>query len=140
MDVDWNYVLDGDTDSATEKFTSAIFTAATTAIPKKKVRIRRNDKPWLTNDLRRSIRKRDRLFKQAQRGQNSRHNTDETNKALWSKWRQQRNLVTALNKRLQSEHIETKERALIDNKRDPFTYHKILNHLSGDNTIKTYRR
>ena len=131
MDVDWNYVLDGDTDSATEKFTSANLTAATTAIPKKRVQIRRNDKPWMTNDLRRSIRKRDRLFKQAQRGQNSRHNTDETNKALWSKWRQQRNLVTALNKRLRNEHIETKARALIDNKRDPFTYHKILKSLLG---------
>ena len=30
-------------------------------------------------------------------------------------------LGTALNKRLRNEHIETKARALIDNKRDPFT-------------------
>ena len=40
-------------------------------------------------------------------------------------------LVTALNKRLGNEHIETKVRALIDNKRDPLTYHKILKSLIG---------
>ena len=131
MDVDWNHVLDCDIDSATEKFTSAILTAATTAIPKKTVRTRRNDKPWMTNELRRNIRKRDRLFKQAQRGQNTRHNTDEANKTRWSKWRQQRNLVTALNKRLRNDYIETKARALIETKRDPFTYHKILKSLVG---------
>ena len=136
LDVDWDEVLDGDIDSATEKFTTVISTAATEAIPKKIVRFRLNDKPWVTNELRRNVRKRDRLFRQAQRGQRTR-DTHDSDTILWNKWRRQRNYVTALNRRLRDDYMEMKAKTLIENKRDPFTYHKILKSLIGRKHHKT---
>ena len=131
MQVDWDEVLDGDVDSATEKFTAVITDAATQAIPKKTIRIRQNDKPWVTNELRQNIRKRDRLFRQAQRGQRKGDNAHDMDSLLWNKWKRQRNFVSALNKRLRDNYIETKAKTLVEYKHDPFTYHKVLKSLIG---------
>ena len=130
MNVDWEQVLDGDIDSATDKFTSVLSAAATDTIPRRTIRIRRNDKPWATSELRRNIRKRDRLFRQAQRT-SLRHIGHDGDRKLWDKWRRQRNFVTSLNRTLRDDYIQTKARTLTESKHDPFTYHKILKSLTG---------
>ena len=67
LETDWDNVLDGDIDQATTKFTEVLLSAAATSIPCKKVRVSGHDKPWITSALKREMRKRDRLFRTAQK-------------------------------------------------------------------------
>ena len=106
MDADWEAILDRDIDSATEQFTSAISTAAKETIPTKILRTKRKDKPWMTNELKRNIRKRDRLFKQAKRTNNY---------VDWERWRNQRNIVTSMNRRLRQSHLQLQIHKLLEN-------------------------
>ena len=119
--VNWNGIADNDVEEGIELLTSAIFQAATACIPTKTVK-QRNDKPWLSCELKREMRKRDRLFRAAQY-QNS--------EVGWTRWRNQRNLVTSLNRRLKSEHIRRKVELLIENKKSPYKYHQILKSITG---------
>ena len=68
------------------------------------------------------MRKRDRLFRLAQ-SQNSEQG--------WSTWRNQRNLVTSLNRRLKNDHLRQKISLLMENKKSPYKYHKILKSITG---------
>ena len=119
--MEWNEITDKDVDLATEAFTEAILDTASRCIPTKTVRTR-SDKLWVTTDLRRQIRKRDRLFKLARARQ-----TDYD----WTRWRTQRNLVTNINRKLKKEHIRHKVDLLLENKKDPFKYHTILKNITG---------
>lgn len=80
--TDWNDILDNDIDTATNLFISAIHTAASAAIPRKRKINYSQQKPWMTSELRRNIRKRDRLFKVAKRTETAFN---------WDRWRYQRN-------------------------------------------------
>ena len=103
-------ILENDIDKATELFTDAILSAAVDSIPVKTIRIRTTDKPWVTAELRKNIRKRDRLFKQARLKQ-TQHS--------WDRWKQQRNVVTDLNRRLKNDHILLQVNKLIEYKSNP---------------------
>ena len=120
--TDWNAILDKDIDDATIDFTSHILDAARQCIPTKRIR-RRHDKPWVTTQLLRQIRKRERLFNVARK-----RKTDEQ---AWTRWRTQRNLVTNLNRQLYDEHVKNKVSLLLQYKHDPYKYHKILKDISG---------
>ena len=63
--VDWNALLSDleDVDEICEKFTETFLKIARECIPTKYVTVRNNDRPWFTNELRREIRKRDRIRK-----------------------------------------------------------------------------
>ena len=123
MDTNWRQILEMDIDDATIDFTSAILSAAKQAIPTKVVRIRQNDKPWITSELKRNIRKRDRLFKTARQKQ--------ADDQAWDKWRRQRNLVTDLNRRLKQDHLTKQVCRLLERKHDPYKYHQILRNITG---------
>ena len=103
---------------ATEKFTDTILAAAADSIPMKIVKVRHNNKIWLTPELKVSMRKRDRLFRLARQRQTTQD---------WLKWRQQRNKTTALNRRLKNEHLQKHVNKLVEQKHDPYKY----------NTLKT---
>ena len=66
-DTDWDTILDCDTDEATEKFTETFLNAANAAIPHRNITIKSTDKPWVTSELKKNIRKRDRLFRTAKK-------------------------------------------------------------------------
>ena len=68
-------------------FTNKLTNTAQEHIPHKQCTIRTNDKPWMTNTIRRHIRKRRRIHKKAKRSNNE---TD------WTLFRNQRNHVTSL--------------------------------------------
>ena len=123
MNIDWRHILSLDIDTATSQFTSTILSAAKQAIPTKTIRVRQMDKPWVTNELKRNIRKRDRLFKTA------RHRP--TNDQAWDRWRQQRNLVTDLNRRLKQDHLTAQIHRLLQYKHDPYKYHQLLRNITG---------
>ena len=63
----WNSVINDNVtvDDACNKFTSTFFEFCKECIPRKKVLIRPNDKPWFNSELRYNIRLRDRLRKKA---------------------------------------------------------------------------
>ena len=61
--------LNFDINTATEWLTVLMLDAAADAINKKRQYAAKNGKPWMTSELRRQMRKRDRLFRQAQRAQ-----------------------------------------------------------------------
>ena len=123
IDIDWRQIISQDIDTATYQFTSAILSAAKQAIPTKTIRIRQADKPWVTNELKRNIRKRDRLFKIA------RHRP--TNDEAWDRWRRQRNSVTDLNRRLKQDHLTMQIQRLLEYKHDPYKYHQLLRNITG---------
>ena len=120
--TDWDSIITKDIHDAVLDFTDAILNAARTAIPTKQVHIKHKEKPWVNNELKRNIRKRDMLFKCAKRTQSD---TD------WYNWKEQRNLVTYLNRRLHSEHIQSEVNKLTENKQNLHKYHQILGNLTG---------
>ena len=119
--TDWRAITDLDVDEATELFTTTLLDAAKQCIPCKSVRLKR-DKPWVTSELRKNMKKRDRLFKIARDRQTEYH---------WARWRAQRNIVTSLNRRLKHENLKNKVAVLLENKADPYKYHTILKNITG---------
>lgn len=65
LNTDWNAIIteQPDVDTACESFTKTFMDIAQVCIPTNVVTIRPNDKVWMTSELRREIRKRDRLRK-----------------------------------------------------------------------------
>ena len=126
--TNWDDITDKNVDEATEALTDTLYHAATLCIPVKNVRSR-HDKLWVTPELRRHIRKRNRLFNLARKRQTEYH---------WTRWRTQRNLVTSMNRKLKNELMKSKISILLENKKDPFKYHTILKSITGlrrDTTI-----
>ena len=122
QNTDWTHILNNDVDTATELFVAEINNAAVASIPIKRKAKPSRQKPWVTSELKRHIRKRDRLFKIAKQNQ-----TDFN----WQRWRYQRNLVTTMNRQLKDEHIQNQVQKLATEKRHPYKYHKTLRTLIG---------
>ena len=122
LNTDWDRLLDCDVDEATDNFTDTLMTAAKASIPQIHISINANNKPWFSLELKREIRKRDRLFRIAKK-----RNTDKD----WDRWRRQRNITTDTNQRLKHLHIQTQVTKLLDKKKDPRAYHRILQNLIG---------
>ena len=89
--ADWNLLLSepNDVNEACEIFTNTYLNMATNNIPTRVVTIRPNDKPWFNSDLRREMRKRDRLRRSA---------IKKNSLAVYEKYRKQRNRVNNLKK------------------------------------------
>ena len=122
LDTDWDSVLDGDIDSATTKLTETLLNAANEAIPRRQVMTKNYDKPWVTADLKKQIRKRDRLFRLARK-----RDTDSD----WNRWRRQRNMTTDLNKRLKDSYVQNQAHKLLETKHNAHKYHNILKDMIG---------
>ena len=122
MATDWTRILNLNLNDAVQQFTETLRDAARQSIPIKQVRIRQNDKPWITSELKKEIRKRNRLFKAAKESQQQ-HD--------WRRWRVQRNQVTNLNRNTRDEHFKMKLQNLLQNKHNPHKYHTILKSLMG---------
>ena len=120
LNTDWDTLLTGDVDKATQDITSTIISAAKMAIPTKVIRTGKRHKPWMTNDLIRNIKKRDRLFKRAKQQQRD---------SDWQRWKTQRNYVTDLNKRNREHYIQAKVKCLLQNRQSPYKYHNTLKEL-----------
>ena len=67
MRASWNDILEQDLDRATNDFMNTILDAASKSIPKKRINVRDTYKSLVTSELRRYIRKRERLFRLAKR-------------------------------------------------------------------------
>ena len=128
LDTDWDSVLDGDVNDATSKLTETLLYAANEAIPRRHVMTKKHDKPWVTSDLKKQIRKRDRLFRLAKKRDKD---------FDWSCWRHQRNITTDLNKRLKESYIQSQAHKLLETKQNAHKYHQILKGMVGKKRIQT---
>ena len=126
-DTDWGNIMEKDIDTATSQFITTLHDAASATIPKILIRRKCNDKSWITNTLKRNIRKRDRLLRLAKQTQNDFN---------WARWRHQRNLVTAINRQLKSEHIKRQVEKLTEQRQTPYKYHKTLRAVIGRSSDK----
>ena len=122
LNTDWSNILSKDIDTATSEFIAVLNNAASAAIPKRHLKQKRDNKSWITSDLKRNIRKRDRLFKLAKETQSD---------SNWARWRYQRNVVTTMNRRLKSDYIKAQVGKLLALKHDPHKYHKTLRSITG---------
>lgn len=75
MAVNWGKIAQKEIHSAVRDFTHALLMAAKTAILSKTTRLRPKDKPLVTNELKRNIRKRNRLFRQVKQINNDQENS-----------------------------------------------------------------
>jgi hypothetical protein len=85
--VNWESLKDEDINFAYEKWYSCFRGIIESHIPHKTVTIRPRDKPWMNANVRRAIRKRNRLLKIHCKTRST---------ASWEKYRQQRNDTTTL--------------------------------------------
>ena len=87
MNTNWDYMLhNNNLENAVKMVTEKIHTVASESIPNFDITIRPKDPPWITNTIRKQIRKRNRKHKKAKMTNRQEH---------WSSFRQQRNKVTA---------------------------------------------
>lgn len=130
--LDWNALLpDGtDVDQMTDIFTETFLAVAGRSIPTREVTIRRNDKSWFNNELRREIRKRDRLRKRALKSK-----TDDD----ILKYKRQRNRVNNLKKSAKEKFESNLDNFILENVNNPKAYWKIMKMLiksnKGSNSI-----
>ena len=118
--TDWDDLLNRNVSEATEMFTHAILEAAYETIPRRTIKLHSLDKPWVTQELKAEIARRNRLFKRAKRTETQRS---------WLLWKIQRNKVTALNKNLKAAHVRNQVQKLTENKHDPRRYHQLLKNI-----------
>ena len=130
--LDWNALLpdDMDVDEMTEVFTETFLIVAERCIPTREVTIRRNDKSWFNNELRREMRKRDRLRKKALKSK-----TD----VNILKYKKQRNRVNNLKKAAKEKFENNLDNFILENVTNPKAYWKIMKMLikstKGSNSI-----
>jgi hypothetical protein len=111
-----------DIDKITTDISNTILSAAEATIPNKLVTIRKQDPAWLTNEIRKLIRKKNRIHNKAKR----------LNKpADWNKFRKIRNDVTSLVRKARDAYQDKLVSRLSDDHPSTRTWWKTCNQISG---------
>ena len=120
--TDWSALLSDldDVDEMCTTFTSTFLQIARECIPTKEITVRENDKPWFTSELRKEIRKRNRLRKSALR-------TKKESDIL--KYKRQRNRVNNLKKIAKENFEKSLDNIILENVSNSKTYWKIMKML-----------
>ena len=124
-DIDWNDKIGNfdDVDDMCNEFTKRFLEIARDCIPTKEIIVRKNDKPWFNNTLRKEIRIRDRIRKKVLK-----HNRESD----ITKLKKQRNKVNNM-KKIARENFENYiDIFLLDNSNSK-TYWKIMKMLIKSN-------
>ena len=119
---DWSVIYNMEIDDAITALTEFILDASSQCIPKRNITVKEKDKPWVSNVLKREIRKRNKLF---QKARVSKEEED------WKKWRLQRNLVTCMNRKYKEKQYTHQVKRLSESKLNPYKYHQILKGMIG---------
>ena len=124
--VDWNALLSDleDVDEMCNTFTEIFLRVARECIPTKMVTMRNSDRPWFNSELRREIRKRDRIRKIAKKF-NKQSDID--------KYKKQRNKVNNLKKTAKEHFEQNLDTLILENISNPKTYWKIMKMLIKSN-------
>ena len=97
-DFDWTTAHDDDVNIYAEKFTKKLLNIAEECIPTKNVTIRPRDLPWINNNIRKLMRKRNRLYKK--------YKKNKTN-TLFDNFKQLRNEVTSNLRKAKQEYVKS---------------------------------
>ncbi|MCG7877682.1 MAG: reverse transcriptase domain-containing protein [Candidatus Thiodiazotropha endolucinida] len=95
-DFDWNSIRNDDVNIYAESFTDNLLALAEQSIPCKTVTIRPRDLPWINSDIRKTMRKRNRLFRKYKHD----HRID-----TYSRFKQTRNEVIKLIRKSKQNYI-----------------------------------
>ena len=97
--TDWTSIIDNtDTDHIADTITDTILQAASDSIPNRTVTIRPGDVPWMTSEIRKSIKKRNRLHQNAKRLKTGQ---------AWADFRNARNSTTSLIRKTKLAHQQS---------------------------------
>ena len=107
---EWNELLSMEIDEAVKALTEFILDAASRCIPRRTFSVYDKDKPWVNRVLKDAIKRRNKLFKTAKSSNNDRD---------WVNWKVQRNMVTAINRKLKGRHINTQAKKLVESRLNP---------------------
>lgn len=116
-ETDWETLKNNDIDIYASNITRRISELADKHIPNKRVKIRQSDPSWLTNDAKKLIRKRKRLYKKFKRTNNI---TD------FESYKRVRNNTTAEIRKLKQQQIDKLAAKLINNDIGPRDWWKTL--------------
>ena len=103
--TDWNSLKDNNVDVYAQNVTDRILYLVNKHIPNKHVRIRKSDPPWLSNNIKRLMRKRKRLYDKYKRSKNQ---------SDFNKYKQVRTEVTFAIRKAKSEEIDKLSNKLKD--------------------------
>ena len=108
--------------------TSKLIETASTCIPNKVINIRQGDLPWITNEIKKIMRKRDRLRRKAKKSNSLFH---------WSRFKLFRNKVVNLLRCAKKQYHESLCTRITQNKFSNKDWWKLVKHLSGFNNKTT---
>ncbi|CAC5387236.1 unnamed protein product [Mytilus coruscus] len=106
----------------TANITHIILDAADKCIPNKIITVRKDQPPWLTNEIKKKIRKKNRIHKIAKRRNNSND---------WNKFKKIRNEVTNLVRKSKEDFNNSLIKKVIDNNSSNKNWWKIVNQITG---------
>ncbi|MCG7878660.1 MAG: reverse transcriptase domain-containing protein [Candidatus Thiodiazotropha endolucinida] len=119
--VNWDQVfVSNNINECADKLTDSILKAARATIPNKTVTIRPNEPEWINAQIKREIRKRKRLFKNAKR-----KNTT----ASWNKFKQKRNEVTLLTRNAKKQYKDKLINDLINSNTNSKRWHRLVKQI-----------
>ena len=125
---DWTDTLNKDIDEAVESLSEFVLGAASRCIPKRTISLQHMDKPWVNKNLKIEIRKREKCFQKARASKNGKD---------WDDWKEQRNLVTSMNRKLKANHIKNEANRLLESKYNPYQYHQLLKRMIGRERVSS---
>ena len=125
--IDWNSIVatNDSLDIIADSVCKVIISTATNNIPNKTVTIRPNEVPWMNNEIRRSIRQRKKLHKQAKQ-----LNID----TAWQKFRIKRNEVTKLIRKYKNDYQTKLIEQMNDQNTSPKSWFKLAKSLTQKQT------
>ena len=103
-----------------EKITDSIINAAKESIPNKTVTIRPSEPQWINSQIKREIRKRKRLFRNAKRKNTYAH---------WNKFKQKRNEVAILIRDAKKQYKDKLANDLINSNNNSRRWHKLVSQI-----------
>lgn len=122
-DVDWDSLISSNNvNDLTTNITNAILDAAELCIPSKIITVRKNQPQWLTSNIRKLIRKKNRIHRKARRSNSP---------SDWNKFRRIRNDVTNLVRKSKEEHKNNLIKKLINENSSGSNWWKTVKQLTG---------
>ena len=126
-ETDWAQIITPtrSIDQSATMFSTKLLDIASTCIPNKLINVRQGDIPWITSEIKRTMRKRDRLRRKAKK---------DNSIYLWSKFKTIRNKVVDLLRRAKRNYHESLCTKIKDHKFSNKDWWKLVKQLSNFNT------
>ena len=105
MDTDWNSLKSDDIDTYAENITDRITFLTNKHIPNKMITVRKTDPPWLTNNIKKLLRKKKRLYDKYKKSNNPSH---------WDIYKRFRNHVTSELRKSKQNQIDKLSERLVN--------------------------